>query len=144
MQFRLRQPSGGAVAIASLALAFTLVAGTAAASLTLSSSSISGDGTITLNPTGQPVTVNGALTGTCTGCGGSGGGSLSTLPIVFGTDTSLSNEAQISALIPVDADIDGRNYAMSVKAQGTTGTNYVYGAKLAASTVSASGQVFGD
>jgi hypothetical protein len=72
MQFRLKAVSGKTVAIASLVLAFVLVAGTAFASLTFNSTAITSDGALTLNPTGQPVTVNGNLTvtGTCTGCGG--------------------------------------------------------------------------
>jgi hypothetical protein len=62
MQFNIKPVSGKTVAIASLALGFVLVAGTAFASLTFNSTAITSDGALTLNPTGQPVTVNGDLT----------------------------------------------------------------------------------
>ena len=77
MQVRLRTVPGKTVAVASLVLAFVFIAGTAFAALTFNSTAITSDGALTLNPTGQPVTVNGNLTvtGSCTGCGGTPGGS---------------------------------------------------------------------
>jgi hypothetical protein len=68
MQVRLRTVPGKTVAVASLVLAFVLVAGTAFAALTFNSTAITSDGALTLNPTGQPVTVNGnvVLTGSAT------------------------------------------------------------------------------
>jgi hypothetical protein len=73
MHFRLKTIPGKAVAIASLVFGFVLIAGTAFAALTFNSTAITSDGALTLNPTGQPVTVNGNLTvtGSCTGCGSS-------------------------------------------------------------------------
>ena len=63
------------IPIASLSLAILLLAGTAVASMTFNTTDIVSDGGINLNPTTDPVTVNGDLTvtGTCTGCGGGSG-----------------------------------------------------------------------
>lgn len=57
-----------------LIAASLFTAGTAIASMTFNTNTITSDGAINLNPTGQPVTVNGDLTvtGSCTGCGGGG------------------------------------------------------------------------
>ena len=70
-RFRFRQPSGRAVATASLAFAFLLVAGPAAVPPTFSTNSIAWDGSISLNPTGQPIAINGANTSTRPRSGGS-------------------------------------------------------------------------
>jgi hypothetical protein len=68
-------PKQKTLLISILSLSFLVVAGSAFAALTFNSTAITSDGALTLNPTGQPVTVNGdfTVTGTCTGCGGGGG-----------------------------------------------------------------------
>jgi hypothetical protein len=98
MQFRLKAVSGKTAAIASLAFAFLLVAGTAFASLTFSTTAITSDGALTLNPTGQPVTVNGNLTvtGTCTGCGGSGTPGGSNTQIQFNNAGNFGGSANLT------------------------------------------------
>jgi hypothetical protein len=61
------------VLVGTLCALLTFGGATAFAALTFNATAVSSDGAIHLNPTGQPVTVNGNLTvtGTCTGCGGS-------------------------------------------------------------------------
>jgi hypothetical protein len=98
MQFRFKAVSGKTAAVASLALAFVLVAGTAFAALTFNSTAISSDGALTLNPTGQPVTVNGNLTvtGTCTGCGGGGTPGGSNTQIQFNNNGAFGGSSSLT------------------------------------------------
>jgi hypothetical protein len=125
MQFRLKTVPGKTVAIASLALGFVLVAGTAFAALTFNSTAITSDGALTLNPTGQPVTVNGNLTvtGSCTGCGGGGlsFGDLATPPANTNLGSS-GNPFQRLTTAPALADITPA--VVPTPAGGTTSYDY--------------------
>jgi hypothetical protein len=130
MQFRFKTVSGKAVAIASLALVFVLIAGTAFASLTFNSTAITSDGALTLNPTGQPVTVNGNLTvtGSCTGCGGAPGGSNTQIQFnnngAFGGSPKLTWDASNGGdvLLSVNAiEMNGANLFGDGDLYGTNG-----------------------
>jgi hypothetical protein len=94
--------------IMGLVFAFVLTTTVAYAAMTLSTDTISGSGALNINPTGQPVTVNGDLTvtGTCTGCGGGGGtpaGSDTQIQFndggsAFGGDSGLTFDKTTNAL----------------------------------------------
>jgi hypothetical protein len=122
MHFHLRAVSGKTVAIASLALAFLLIAGTAFASLTFNSTAITSDGALTLNPTGQPVTVNGnfTVTGSCTGCGGGTPGGSNT-QIQFNNSGAFGGSAEFTW--------DGSHRILTLAPSG--GSSLIFGSNLA-------------
>jgi hypothetical protein len=78
---------------------FILTASVAIASMTFDTDTITGSGEINLNPTGQPVTINGDLTitGSCTGCG-SGGAPTDAAYWTSSANGGLSAEVNLGAL----------------------------------------------
>jgi hypothetical protein len=137
MHFRLKTIPGKTVAIASLSLAFVLIAGTAFAALTFNSTAITSDGALTLNPTGQPVTVNGNLTvtGSCTGCGGGGtpGGSNTQIQFnnsgAFGGSANLTwdgSKLTVNATGGAPITLDGKNIRFG-SANALNGTGQIFG-----------------